>query len=191
MAKLLKKRKCAHCGVFFRPDSKNYRKQRYCRNPECRKASKAASQKLWLDKPENRDYFRCPENTRRVQEWRRSHPGYRQRKLPKQSEPLQDLLTGKAISKQRVEPVSPERPLQDLLNFQSTVLIGLIAQLAGSALQEDIASFTRRLQQLGCDILNSPLPSKGDGHGSKASPLSRAPAPGPRPVQLGGSAPGP
>ena len=64
-----RRRKCLHCRELFRPDPRNLRHQRYCRKPECRKASKAASQGRWLAKAQNRDYFRGAENTRRVQEW--------------------------------------------------------------------------------------------------------------------------
>ena len=41
---------------------------------------KEASQKRWLRKPENQNYFRGPENVRRVQEWRIANPGYSCRK---------------------------------------------------------------------------------------------------------------
>ncbi len=50
--------------------------------------------------------------------------------------------------------------LQDSLTLQPTVLVGLIAQLTGYALQEDIAMAARRMQQLGNDILNTQ--HKGD-----------------------------
>ncbi len=52
-----RKPKCAHCKQLFRPDPRNVKRQKYCSQPECRKASKAASQKKWLEKPENQDYF--------------------------------------------------------------------------------------------------------------------------------------
>ena len=45
-----------------------------------------------------------------------------------------------------------EAPLQDLLNAQQIVLIGLISHLWGSALQDDIALILIRLIQLGLDI---------------------------------------
>jgi hypothetical protein len=35
-----RKRKCPHCKVFFVPDYRNVRHQRYCAKPPCRKASK-------------------------------------------------------------------------------------------------------------------------------------------------------
>lgn len=58
-------------------------------------------------------------------------------------------------------PIRAEMPappvisaLQDLLNAPSPVLAGLIAHLFEVTLQEDIASTTRRLIQLGHDVIN-------------------------------------
>ena len=71
-----RRRKCRDCGRLFRPDPRNLRHQRYCSAKECRRASKAASQRRWLAKAENRDYFRGPEQMARVRAWRAAHPGY-------------------------------------------------------------------------------------------------------------------
>ena len=57
-----RRRKCSHCRELFRPDPRNLRHQRYCSKPQCRKASKAACQRRWLAKAQNRDYFRGPAN---------------------------------------------------------------------------------------------------------------------------------
>ena len=57
-----RRRKCLNCGQLFRPDPRNLRHQRYCPEPACRKASKAASQARWLAKPQNEGYFRGPEH---------------------------------------------------------------------------------------------------------------------------------
>ena len=46
--KLLRKKRCRHCGSLYRPDSRNHKKQRYCSKPGCRKASKAESQRKWV-----------------------------------------------------------------------------------------------------------------------------------------------
>jgi hypothetical protein len=53
----------------------------------------------------------------------------------------------------------PEQPLQSLLQalqdldiLQFPVLVGLIAHLTGSTLQDEIDLATRRLQQLGLDV---------------------------------------
>ena len=121
MAKRMRKRKCPSCGVFFTPDHRNWRRQRYCSKPECRKAAKAASQKLWLQKPENRNYFRGPDNVRRIQEWRKAHPGYSRKKR----EALQDHLSGKPVESPTVKPSFATTALQDLFTSQVTVLVGL------------------------------------------------------------------
>jgi len=194
MAKPTKKRKCKNCNDSFTPDSRNSWHQEYCAKPVCRKASKAASQKKWLAKEENRDHFRGPVNVQRVQEWRSTHPGYWRPKPAEEQGPLQDLLIEKtevnpSVAAPKIAP--PNSALQDLLNAQPLVLIGLIGQMIGSALQDDIALTARRLQQLGADILNGPTQTKGGTNDPKASHLSTAYPQGPRPVQLGGSPAGP
>lgn len=45
-------------------------------------------------------------------------------------------------------------PLQDLFQASSPVLVGLIAHLFELTLQDDIATTTRRLVQLGQDVLS-------------------------------------
>ena len=193
MAKRTRKRKCRCCGDFFPQDHRNRRRQRYYSKPECRKASKAASQKHWLNKPENRDYFRGPHNVRRVQEWRKAHPGY----CRKKKEALQDHLSGKVLETPGIKPsfvhVEPcfASALQDFFTSQPTVLIGLISQLTGSPLQDDIAKTVRRLQKLGNDILNGPTQNTGGVYDQKASHPPPAPAPDTQPVQLGGPSSGP
>ena len=74
-----RRRKCLNCGRLFRPDPRNLRHQRYCAEPACRKASKAASQARWLAKPQNEGYFRSPEHVARVRDWRAANPGYGRR----------------------------------------------------------------------------------------------------------------
>ena len=44
----IKRKKCCNCDELFIPDPRNTTRQRYCSKPECRKASKAASQRRWL-----------------------------------------------------------------------------------------------------------------------------------------------
>ena len=74
------KRKCLCCGDFFAPDHRNVGHQRYCCKSACRKESKAQSQRRWLQRPENQNYFRGPENRQRVKDWRKAHPGYWRKK---------------------------------------------------------------------------------------------------------------
>ena len=70
---LSKRCKCANCHQRFRADARNAWHQRYCKEAACRAASKAASQRRWLDKPENHDYFCGPEQVARVRAWREEH----------------------------------------------------------------------------------------------------------------------
>jgi len=65
------RKKCHNCKTLFVPNPRKKGQHFYCKKDECRKASKAASQKKWLNKPENRDYFCGPDNVKRVQEWRK------------------------------------------------------------------------------------------------------------------------
>jgi hypothetical protein len=181
----IRKRKCKHCQTVFVPDHRNRKRQRYCSQPECRTASKAASQARWLNKPENRDHFRGPINVDRVREWRKRRPGYWRRKKP-----LQDHCRQNPIPKQAVTDKLPTHALQDVLSWQPSVLIGLISNLTGLTLQDDIAFSLRRMEQLGNDIINRSTKG-GKHHDSKSTHLRTPCPPDTRPVQLGGPAPGP
>jgi hypothetical protein len=85
----------------------------------------------------------------------------------------------------------PEKPLQDFLPDYHLVLIGLIAHMTGSPLQDDIACTARRLQQLGNDILNGQTQNKGATHDPKATHQPATRPPDTPAVQLGGSPCGP
>jgi hypothetical protein len=160
---IFKKRKCKNCRYFFIPDYRNRNKQEYCSDPACRTASKKTSQDKWLSKEENRDYFRCPTNTLRVQEWRKVNPGYWRDNGKK--EPLQDDCNdkrqqNKVVAGQSSFATVTKRlhlgALQDCCKMEHAVLIGLIAQLTGSPLQDDIAKAMNNMRELGQDILSNP-----------------------------------
>ena len=51
MGSLIDRRKCRCCNDFFRPDCHKSNRQFYCSAPDCRRASKAASQRRWLQEP--------------------------------------------------------------------------------------------------------------------------------------------
>lgn len=153
-------RKCLCCGEFFDLDYRNRDRQKFCSASACRRASKLASQAAWLAKPQNTAYFRDPVHVARVQAWRAAHPGYGRPQSTRPA-PLQDSLTAQVAdlieeSPNRGEAVAPvvDSALQDLLNAPSPVLAGLIAHLFEVTLQEDIAATTRRLVQLGLDVIN-------------------------------------
>jgi hypothetical protein len=148
--------------------------------------SKASSQAAWLAKPQNTTYFCDPVHVTRVQAWRAAHPGYSRNQIASPP-PLQDSLVVQVAdlikeSSNRGEAVIPvaDSALQDLLNAPSPLLAGLIAHLFEVTLQEDIAATTRRLVQLGHDVINR---SRDEDH--QKSAISPAVAPSAGTVQLG------
>lgn len=145
--------KCLHCKEFFLPDYRNRERQHYCSKPECRRISKRRSQKAWLSKPQNQDYFQGPANVVRVQQWRKTHPGYWKLAPQKLSDALQEACVAHAAAIQAVAPSSPARTLQDLCSLQTPLFVGLISMLTGGTLQDDIAVTTRQLVAKGHDIL--------------------------------------
>jgi hypothetical protein len=162
--------KCLHCREFFIPCPNSRHTQRYCTKPECRKASKAAAQTKWLNKPENRSYFRGPENIERVQRWRECHPGYWRKKRSARPDALQDLAPTEVSQNQlitlneigiladdfnRCEPLKAPRAgaLQDLACVQVPLLAGVVSLLIGDALQDRFATFTRELVDRGKRVL--------------------------------------
>ena len=178
-------RKCLCCGELFRPDARNLRHQRHCPKPACRKASKATSQRRWLAQASNRDYFRGSINVARVQAWRAAHPGYWRRPGVKPAPALQEDSSAQGIETHSETDLFAPVALQEVFTAQPTVLIGLIAHLTDSALQEDIARASRRLLQLGQDILQGRA-----SHDDQARAVAAADTPDSGAVQLARSAPG-
>lgn len=152
-----KARACCHCREEFIPDRRNRDRQRYCGRGECRAASKAASQRRWLKKPQNRGYFRGRHHTERVRKWRRDHPGYWKGSPPRPSPAPKEGSSTQALDNQPLKAsrdlVTGEGPLQDLSMPQVLIVVGLISMITGSTLQDDIAELIRRLEDRGRDIL--------------------------------------
>jgi hypothetical protein len=194
MTRPMRKRKCKHCQTFFDPDPRNVGRQHYCAQPPCRRASKAASQRRWLRKPDNRDYFRGSAHVERVRQWRQAHPGYWRRETRKPEEPpdaLQEPLLPQHLAPQEVVGTLAQPALQDSFFMQPAVLVGLIAHFTGLSLQEDIAVTARRLQQLGHDILHGSPSDQGGRQDAQTSYLFAQAPQSAQAVQLGGSAPRP
>lgn len=172
------RRNCQCCRRLFVPDPRAAQRQRYCSKPECRQTSKAASQKRWLRKNGNGDYFRGPDEVTRVQRWRRDHPGYwKSKKVPKSTVQVPDNQTPKSSHSSCNAPASPLSPLQDQCLTQNPVIVGLISMFTGCALQEQIAATAQRLFLHGREILgnSAPDPSR-QYHDSKTSPAARSAA---------------
>ena len=90
-----RRRRCLCCQKLFGSDPRLRHRQKYCSEPECRAASKRSSQRRWLRKPENQDYFRGEQHVDRVQAWRVQNPGY-WRKPALIGEPLQEMIPAQA-----------------------------------------------------------------------------------------------
>ncbi len=187
----IKRKKCYNCKDLFIPDPRNAKRQKYCRKPECRKASKAASQKRWLAKPENLGYFCGPKNVKRVQLWREDNPGYWRGKRKVNKDALQDPLNPQPIENNTDNAEFAHDALQDFLIAQPPVLLGLIANFTGNALQDDIALTFHRLQKLGQDIVTNLTHSKGGHYGSQGSHRCPTYSKSPQTLQLDRSPPGP
>src|SRR6266496_1519309 len=130
MSRQQTRRKCRCCTKFFIPDPRNQSRQHYCPQPACRQASKAASQRRWLSKAANRDYFRGADQVRRVQLWRKSHPGYWRKKAPSSQgtqavESQSANLAQASCNVPRALPVT----LQDFCLAQDPAFVGLISMV--------------------------------------------------------------
>ena len=187
----IKRKKCRNCKELFIPDPRNAKRQKYCRKPKCRKASKAASQRRWLAKPENQGYFCGPENVKRVQLWREVNPGYWRKKQKDNKGALQDPLNRKPIENNTNNVEFANDGLQDFLIAQPPVLLGLIANFTGNTLQDDIVMTIQCLQKLGHDIISNLSESKGGHYGIQGSHRCRTYPESPQALQLDRSPPGP
>jgi len=128
---------CLHCKEMFIP-SPHAPRARYCSRAVCRKASKQASQTRWLNKPENRNYFCGSTHVKRVQAWRKAHPGYwRHGKGRQGGGALQDTVA-----------------LQDLVHSPSVLaLLGFFAVQTGGALQDTVEKMFWNMHSRGQAII--------------------------------------
>ena len=182
-------RNCLHCRSIFFADRRNLRHQKFCCQPACQAVSKRQAQQRWLSKLDNRDYFKGPAAVERVRAWRSRNPGYWKRPKKSPRTALQDLS---ATQPPMDKPVPQSDPrdlftsvLQDLSKVQHPLLVGLISQILGSPLQEDIFPFVARLVAKGQDLLDTPsrrLKTKIRPHDSQTTPAPRAASQNPIPV---------
>jgi hypothetical protein len=181
-----KRRKCRCCSTFFLPDYRNWKHQHYCGQPECRQASKLASQQRWHRQPKNLSHFRNGEGTERVRAWRKAHPGYWRKKIPVfgGAQPADPQAVNPEQTSRNVPRALP-RTLQDYCLAQEPAFIGLLSMFTGSTLQEDIQGFTRRLIEQGCNILGRVLPEQpneklGSDYDYQTSPATQSAASDPQ-----------
>jgi hypothetical protein len=113
-------------------DSIGGRRQKYSSEPKCRAASKQSSQRRWLRKPENQEYFRGEQHVERVQAWRARNPGY-WRKTVLNGEPLQEMIRAQPHD---LHEKSGSLPLQETRGMQGADPNGQSGSLRGTALQD-------------------------------------------------------
>lgn len=180
--------KCLCCKEKHKVDPRNAGRQKYCSKPDCRKASKAASQANWIAKPENQDYFRGEQNSARARAWQAANPGYwrkREANQARKREVLQETLAAQSVEAQVVEPSLLEVVLQDVCPAQLPLFVGIMAFLSGLVLQEDIALLVRKLLSRGEDILRmSPGRPPPPHHENENHPVPGATPACATPVQL-------
>ena len=121
-----KRRRCLNCQSLFYPHPRTRTLQKYCSEPPCREASKKASQQRWLQKPENRDYFRGRQHVSRVRAWREAHPDYGQ-KGPRSGRSLQETIMGQGLDRggkssalalqETIEPQPSERVIENAIRI--------------------------------------------------------------------------
>jgi hypothetical protein len=144
------------------PDKRHFRDQKYCTKPACRHASKLASHRRWYHSEKAADHRDPQENKRRMREWRAEHPKYWRRRGKVPAGALQEMTASEHIDAQEVTPGLNGTALQDINFLQPALVVGLVAHLTGSALQDSIAETSRRFVLLGQDILG-----KGPGSNPK------------------------
>ena len=110
----------------------------------------------------------------RVRAWRAVHPGYWRRSLTKPPAALQEDSRPQGIEIPRDSGQLLPVALQEVFSAQPLVLIGLIANLTGSALQEAIAESSRRLLRLGQDIIGGTVPLRGGDDAHQTAVMPRA-----------------
>ena len=166
--------KCLHCSAIHISEPRNRGRQQYCPKPECRRASKASSQRRWTSRPENENYFRGAENSERVRQWRKAHPGYWRKKKSVGEDALQETCHGQAPVNESLAQARAPDALQDICFLQPALLVGLISIVTGHALQEEIAASTRSFLTRGEDILRmTPRGPEFPIYENKTHPLPR------------------
>jgi len=191
MSRRVTRRKCRCCNDLFLPDYRNETRQKYCSAAACRQASKAASQRRWLSKPGSRDCFHSSTRLKKIQAWRKAHPGYWRK--PKPSSQGTQATEDKQVNPEQESCNVPSRnlrTLQDTCPIQPSEFVGLISMLTGSTLQEDIAATRRHLLLRGRNILGIKFPETNETlihpcHDRQTPPPTGAAPPGAGGLQLG------
>jgi hypothetical protein len=124
----------------------------------------------------------------RVRQWRAKNPGYWKRSA-KTPGTLQELVPAQVLPTEVVAEKTSSPPLQDFVASQDPLLLGLIAHLIDSPLQENVEHATVQLLEKGRNFLDmrSGMKVKEMTYADKKTSVVRGTAPeGSAAVQLGG-----
>ena len=166
--------KCLNCSQIHNAEPRSRGCQRYCSEPECRRASKASSQRQWTSKPENENYFTGAENSERVRQWRKGRPGYWRKKKPVREDALQEICNLQdPVAVNVAQAIAPDA-LQEICFSQPALLVGIISIMTGHALQEDIVASLRSFMNRGEDILRmTPRHPEFQNYENQTRPMPR------------------
>lgn len=145
-------RRCASCKELFFPDARTRHRQTFCGKIECQETRMAENRRSWLAKPENAHYGRDnPKAKQKTKEWRKQHPGYWKRSKRTVSGTLpEQRMAGKYGGSGPNGGPLPEERWSD-----HPVIMGIIAEITGSTLPEQIAATYRDLVAKGREILRT------------------------------------
>jgi hypothetical protein len=116
----------------------------------------------WLDRPENRDYYRGVQNAERVRAWRgiKTPVNFRKpKKITAQVGVQNSIILDDAI-RQRLIRTLPRLSVQDVIIPENVLLLGFIAEITGDTVQNLIAKTLPRLFSRGRHALNCWLQSE-------------------------------
>ena len=146
---------CAHCGQRFTINPRVGRRHRYCSAHECVKVSRATARKKWLRKNGGKAYFHGAITKNRVRDWRRKNPRYWRKRIR-----TKKIQRGRFLISKGLSQILRYVALQDSIDANLALKIGIISHLTGSALQDEIAKQIRRLMLRGDAILRGKPPEK-------------------------------
>lgn len=142
-------RPCRICSNPFIANKYAGNRQTVCSDAACRKTAKKLAQADWCAR--NPGYFRGPENSCRVQQWRRENPDWRQRQAAGRS--ARAAKSSAQTESCNTPGAQPGRLQDSVLDSQSVLLVGLASVVSGSVLQDEVQSFFQECLRRGGDLL--------------------------------------
>lgn len=146
-------RNCAHCGQLFIINPRVGRRHRFCSKKECDQASRAIARKKWLQKNGGKDYFNKSVSLSRIRAWRQNNPQYWRKRPGRRNTTKSEFIVSKKLAR-----ILRYVALQDTIDTNLALKIGIVSHLTGSALQDTIAKEIRRFMLRGYAILRGKLP---------------------------------